>query len=101
MLFSGSLRSYDPVTLTSDRAGLVMDRGAKVKLRGVQIGRVGQVTGSQNQVNLELEIEPGPDEVHPGQRRGPHPRRHLVQRQVRRAGLPERPEPATAGRRAR
>jgi phospholipid/cholesterol/gamma-HCH transport system substrate-binding protein len=57
-LFSGSLRSYDRVTLTSDRAGLVMDRGAKVKLRGVQIGRVGQVTGHQDEVNLELEIEP-------------------------------------------
>lgn len=57
-LFAGSLRSYDRVTLTSDRAGLVMDRGAKVKLRGVQIGRVGQVVGHQDDVNLELEIEP-------------------------------------------
>ena len=57
-LFSGSLRSSARVTLISDRAGLVMDRGAKVKLRGVQIGRVGRVTGNQNQVDLELEIEP-------------------------------------------
>lgn len=59
VLFSGSLRSYDRVTLASERAGLVMDRGAKVKLRGVEIGRVGQVTRNRNQVNLELEIEPG------------------------------------------
>lgn len=58
VLFSGSLRDYVPVTLTSDRAGLVMDRGAKVKLRGVQIGRVGQVSGGQNEVNLKLEIQP-------------------------------------------
>ncbi|SBS76198.1 Virulence factor mce family protein [uncultured Mycobacterium sp.] len=58
MLFSGSLRDYVPVTLTSDRAGLVMDRGAKVKLRGVEIGRVGQVSGGQDGVNLKLEIQP-------------------------------------------
>ena len=57
-LFSGSLRDYVPVTLTSDRAGLVMDRGAKVELRGVQIGRVGGITGRQDQVRLTLEIEP-------------------------------------------
>ena len=58
MLFSGSLRSYVPVTLTADRAGLVMDRGAKVKLRGVQVGHVGGVSRNQNQVALQLEIEP-------------------------------------------
>ena len=57
-LFSGSLREYAPVTLTSDRAGLVMERGAKVKLRGVQIGRVGRISGGQDQVSLTLEIEP-------------------------------------------
>lgn len=58
MLFSGSLRDYVSVTLTSDRAGLVMDRGAKVNFRGVQIGRVGRVARRQNQVTLTLEIEP-------------------------------------------
>lgn len=57
-LFSGSLRSYVPVTLTSDRAGLVMDRGAKVKLRGVQIGKVGDVTAGRDQVRLRLDIYP-------------------------------------------
>ncbi len=57
-LFSGSLRSYVPVTLTADRAGLVMDRGAKVKLRGVQIGRVGKVSGNGDQVDIQLDIEP-------------------------------------------
>ncbi|RDH75587.1 MCE family protein [Mycolicibacterium moriokaense] len=58
ILFSGSLRAYVPVTLATDRAGLVMDRGAKVKLRGVQIGRVGRITGGQDHVSLTLEIEP-------------------------------------------
>ncbi len=57
-LFSGSLNAYVPVTLTSDRAGLVMDRGAKVKLRGVEIGRVGQVSGGRDGVDLKLEIQP-------------------------------------------
>ncbi len=59
VLFSGSLRQSVPVTLSSDRAGLVMDRGAKVTLRGVQIGRVARVTGGANQVRLDLEIDPG------------------------------------------
>lgn len=58
ILFSGSLRDYVPVTLTADRAGLVMDRGAKVTFRGVQIGRVGRVAGARDQVRLTLEIEP-------------------------------------------
>ena len=57
-LFSGALHTYATVTLTSGRAGLVMDRGAKVKMRGVQIGRVARVTLNQNQVDIELEIEP-------------------------------------------
>jgi phospholipid/cholesterol/gamma-HCH transport system substrate-binding protein len=60
-LFSGSLKAYVPVTLTSDRAGLVMDRGAKVTMRGVQVGRVGTVTGAKNKVSLKLEIYP--DEI--------------------------------------
>ncbi|AQT77972.1 MCE-family protein MCE3A [Mycolicibacterium litorale] len=58
VLFSGSLRDYVPVILTADRAGLVMDRGAKVKLRGVQIGRVGDVRLAHDQVDLTLEIRP-------------------------------------------
>jgi len=57
-LFSGAFRPYIPVTLTSDRAGLVMDRGAKVMMRGVQVGRVGQVTGGHDHVSLNLEIDP-------------------------------------------
>ena len=43
MSFSGTLRSYVPVTLTADRSGLVMDTGAKVMMRGVQVGRVNQI----------------------------------------------------------
>lgn len=46
------------VTLTSDRAGLVMETGSKVKLRGVQVGRVAGITGGAHGVSLQLEIDP-------------------------------------------
>ena len=36
LLFNGTLRTVVPLTLVSDRAGLVMEPGAKVKLRGVE-----------------------------------------------------------------
>jgi phospholipid/cholesterol/gamma-HCH transport system substrate-binding protein len=40
LLFSGTLSSTESLTLVSDRAGLVMENGAKVKMRGVQVGEV-------------------------------------------------------------
>lgn len=58
MLFVGAHRSYTPVTLTSDRTGLVMEQGAKVKLRGVVVGQVGQIAGGKEPVSLRLEITP-------------------------------------------
>ena len=64
MLFSGTLRSYEPLTLVSDRAGLVMEDGAKVKLRGVQVGEVtniGAETGAAGPLSkLTLKIDPEP-----------------------------------------
>lgn len=57
-LFSGTFKTYVPVTLTSDRAGLVMESGGKVKLRGVQVGRVSEIEGGQDPVALRLEIYP-------------------------------------------
>ena len=56
--FAGTFRSYVPVTLTSDRAGLVMETGAKVELRGVQVGRVSYIGDSKNMASLRLEIDP-------------------------------------------
>ena len=47
-LFTGSLKSFVPVTLTSDRSGLVMESNAKVKMRGVQVGRVASITGGRS-----------------------------------------------------
>jgi phospholipid/cholesterol/gamma-HCH transport system substrate-binding protein len=57
--FSGSFGSYVPATLTSDRSGLVMEPGAKVKLRGVEVGRVATIEGGNKPVILKLEIDPG------------------------------------------
>jgi len=71
LLFSGSLRGFVPLTLISDRAGLVMEDGAKVKLRGVQIGEVesiGSRTDTAGHVlsTLKLRMYPGPFAQLPG-----------------------------------
>ncbi len=58
MLFAGTLRSFVPVMLTSDRSGLVMESGAKVKMRGVEVGRVSSIRGGARPVSLKLEIYP-------------------------------------------
>ncbi|NTY59259.1 MCE family protein [Mycolicibacterium sphagni] len=65
LLFTGALRKTVPLTLISDRVGLVMEDGAKVKLRGVQIGEVSSVgtqrgAGGVNLSTLNLKIDPGP-----------------------------------------
>jgi phospholipid/cholesterol/gamma-HCH transport system substrate-binding protein len=56
--FAGTFRSYVPVTLASDRAGLVLETNAKVMLRGVQVGRVSQIDDSNDKASLMLEIDP-------------------------------------------
>jgi phospholipid/cholesterol/gamma-HCH transport system substrate-binding protein len=56
--FSGTYNSYVPVTLKADRTGLVMETGAKVKMRGVQVGRVSQIGGGKDAASLRLEIDP-------------------------------------------
>jgi phospholipid/cholesterol/gamma-HCH transport system substrate-binding protein len=56
--FVGSFNAYVPVTLTSDRAGLVMEPGARVKLRGVEVGRVAAITGGAGTTSLKLEMFP-------------------------------------------
>jgi phospholipid/cholesterol/gamma-HCH transport system substrate-binding protein len=56
--FNGTFRSYVPVTLTSERAGLVLETNAKVMLRGVQVGRVSQIGLGRGDASLQLEIDP-------------------------------------------
>ena len=64
LLFAGTLRSFVPLTLVSDRAGLVMENGAKVKLRGVQVGEVASIgaeSGAAGDLSkLNLKMYPGP-----------------------------------------
>jgi phospholipid/cholesterol/gamma-HCH transport system substrate-binding protein len=60
--YSGTLKSYVPVTVASDRSGLVMESGAKVMLNGVQVGRVSGVTGGREPVELKVDIDA--DQVH-------------------------------------
>lgn len=56
--FAGSFRDFVHVTLTADRSGLVMESGAKVKMRGVAVGRVAAVHGGKQPVTLSLELYP-------------------------------------------
>jgi phospholipid/cholesterol/gamma-HCH transport system substrate-binding protein len=56
--FNKAFSSFVPVTLVSDRAGLVMEVGAKVKMRGVQVGEVGTITGGRTPVSLKLNLFP-------------------------------------------
>jgi phospholipid/cholesterol/gamma-HCH transport system substrate-binding protein len=58
--FSGSFNTYVPLTLVSDRAGLVMEPGAKVKLRGVQVGQVATIGTDVKAAQLQLKMDPGP-----------------------------------------
>ena len=60
-MFAGKLKGSVPVTLTADRAGLVMNPGAKVKMRGVQVGRVAGISRQGDNVSLQLDIDP--DEI--------------------------------------
>jgi phospholipid/cholesterol/gamma-HCH transport system substrate-binding protein len=57
-IFAGTFTTYVPVTLTSDRAGLVMESGAQVKMRGVQVGRVAGVEAGRGSVRLQLDLFP-------------------------------------------
>lgn len=47
---------YVPVTLVSDRAGLMMEPGAPVKVRGVAVGEVSSVIGGNGPARLKLKI---------------------------------------------
>jgi phospholipid/cholesterol/gamma-HCH transport system substrate-binding protein len=57
-LFNRSFNSRVPVSLTSDRAGVMLEPGSKVKLRGVDVGQVASLKGNKNNVGVELELDP-------------------------------------------
>jgi virulence factor Mce-like protein len=58
-LFRGSFTESVPVTVLSPRAGLVMNADAKVKMRGVQVGKVDSIEPRSNgQAILHLAMDP-------------------------------------------
>ncbi|WP_137149760.1 MCE family protein [Mycolicibacterium sp. CR10] len=62
-LFSGSFTETVPVTVVSDRAGLVMDPDAKVKMRGVQVGSVKSIEYRPDG-NAVLQLAMDPSQMH-------------------------------------
>jgi phospholipid/cholesterol/gamma-HCH transport system substrate-binding protein len=54
--YTAAFASVDTVTVSSPRAGLVMDLGAKVKFRGIQIGKVTDIDYAGDQARLTLAI---------------------------------------------
>ena len=58
LLFNQAFQRRVPLTVVSDRAGLVMDVDAKVRSRGVEIGTVSQIRQELGGAVLELEVDP-------------------------------------------
>ena len=54
--YTAAFASVDTVTVSAPRAGLVMDKGAKVKYRGIQVGKVEAIDYSGDQARLTLAI---------------------------------------------
>jgi virulence factor Mce-like protein len=58
-LFRGSFTETIPVTVISDRAGLVMNPDGKVKMRDIQVGKVASIESLPNgQAALHLAMDP-------------------------------------------
>ncbi|MUL83923.1 MULTISPECIES: MCE family protein [unclassified Mycolicibacterium] len=57
--YTAAFTPTDTVSLTAPRAGLVMDRDAKVKYRGIQIGKVTDIAYAGNEAKLTLSIKRG------------------------------------------
>ena len=55
--YTAAFTPTDTVTVTSPRAGLVMERDAKVKYRGIQIGEVKSIEYAGDQAKLTLAID--------------------------------------------
>ena len=62
-LFQGSFTKTEPVTVISDRAGLVMNNDAKVKMRGVEVGKVDSIE-SRPDGKAALRLAMNPSQLH-------------------------------------
>ncbi|MDM4142804.1 MULTISPECIES: MCE family protein [Mycobacterium] len=66
-LFQGSFTETVPVTVISQRAGLVMNPDAKVKLRGVQVGKVTSIEAlPDGEAAIHLAMDPSQMRFIPG-----------------------------------
>ena len=66
-LFQGSFTETVPVTVISQRAGLVMNPDAKVKMRGVQVGKVASIDSLPNgEAAIHLAMDPSQLRFIPG-----------------------------------
>ena len=57
--YTAAFTSTDTVTVAAPRAGLVMEKGAKVKFRGIQVGKVEGISYAGDQARLTLAINSG------------------------------------------
>lgn len=62
-LFAGKFTETVPVTVISERAGLVMNPDAKVKMRGVQVGTVKSIQYRPDG-KAELQLDMDPSQLH-------------------------------------
>lgn len=58
VMFAGGFTETVPVKVTAPRSGLVMDPDAKVKMRGVEVGRVASIDLTADGSELTLDIRP-------------------------------------------
>jgi phospholipid/cholesterol/gamma-HCH transport system substrate-binding protein len=65
-LFQGRFTESAAITIISERAGLVMNPDAKVKMRGVQVGKVDSIsTRSDGTAEIQLAMDPSQLELIP------------------------------------
>lgn len=57
LAYTAAFTSTDKVTVSAPRAGLVMERDAKVKYRGIQVGKVTEIDYDGNEARLTLAID--------------------------------------------
>ncbi|MFE1594504.1 MCE family protein [Nocardia sp. NPDC058705] len=57
-MFQGAFTATAKVLVDAPRSGLVLDRDAKVKVRGVEIGRVAEINWRDDSAQLLLEVDP-------------------------------------------
>ncbi|TPG31988.1 MCE family protein [Mycolicibacterium hodleri] len=55
--YTAAFTSTDQITVTAPRAGLVMETGAKVKYRGIQIGKVQSIEYAGSEAKLGLAVD--------------------------------------------